>query len=76
MIRFAVIEFVLLGLCWLFARNLSRASKGKIHYSGSNIAARKKQPKTFWFIVGFNTLMLALMIFGAIDFALKNAAIF
>ena len=72
MIRFVVLELLVLGLLWLFASNLWRAKiTGKIMYSGSEMASRTKQPKAFWSLVLFNILMLGLMVFGAIDVALN-----
>jgi hypothetical protein len=71
-IRFVVLEFVVLGLFWLFARNLWRTKiTGKIMYSGSEFASRAKQPKAFWALVLFNILMLGLLAFCAVDVALS-----
>ena len=72
MIRFVVLEFVALGLSWLFVRNLWRArTTGKVMHSGTNLASRAKQPKAFWSLVLFNAFMLALMAFSAVDVALN-----
>ena len=72
MIRFVVLELVVLGLLWIFARNLWRAKiTGRIMYSGSELSSRSKQPKAFWSLVLFNILMLGLMAFGAVDVALS-----
>ncbi len=72
MIRVVVLELIVLGLAWLFAQNLWRArTTGKIMHSGTNLASRKRQPKTFWSLVLFNFLMLALMAFSAFDVALS-----
>jgi len=71
-IRFVVLEFILLGLVWLLARNLWHAKvTGKIRHSGLEFASRAKQPKAFWSLVLFNILMLGLMAFGAVDVALS-----